>query len=118
MLIWRIDDDEIAEPNTLEILLSNMSDEVGAVAGYAATGSRNVFIGAGAGAVVTGNGKFEISSGYTNPIMSGDISSGAVTFYGDLSSPIAAPMTWIPSAGQTAIFKGGLLQSINETPIP
>lgn len=31
--IWRIDDDEIAEPNVLEMLVSNISDSVGAVAG-------------------------------------------------------------------------------------
>jgi hypothetical protein len=32
-LIWRIDDDEIAEPNVLEVLLSNMQEGVGGVAG-------------------------------------------------------------------------------------
>lgn len=32
-LVWRIDDDEVAEPRVLEILLSNMAEGVGAVAG-------------------------------------------------------------------------------------
>ena len=32
-IIWRIDDDEIAEPNVLENLLSHMKDNVGAVGG-------------------------------------------------------------------------------------
>jgi len=32
-LIWRVDDDTVPEPNVLEILLSNMSDDVGAVGG-------------------------------------------------------------------------------------
>jgi hypothetical protein len=32
-LIWRIDDDEVAEPKTLEVLLENMTPGIGAVAG-------------------------------------------------------------------------------------
>jgi hypothetical protein len=32
-LVWRIDDDEVAEPQTLERLLSNITDGVGAVGG-------------------------------------------------------------------------------------
>jgi hypothetical protein len=32
-LLWRIDDDELAAPDTLEILLSNMASDVGAVSG-------------------------------------------------------------------------------------
>lgn len=32
-LVWRIDDDEIAEPNVLEVLFNKMSSDVGAVAG-------------------------------------------------------------------------------------
>lgn len=31
--VWRIDDDEVAEPNVLELLLAYMSDDVGAVGG-------------------------------------------------------------------------------------
>jgi hypothetical protein len=32
-LVWRIDDDEVAEPNTLQLLLASMKDGVGAVGG-------------------------------------------------------------------------------------